>query len=192
MTRGEAAIFFPHNAEDDLYDLYEERLFEYKKFFITNFPIKKVFLAKEKKMLQMHEAYVLINLSSHEVIETPFFLKKDSSALLLETFNTFQNKKNELKNKISNATNAIEVSNAILLLLEVQTNYIEKWILDGDFNTENIKYSKEPDPMEVLKSIVEFNKLGGFSFEDLNSKRNILPELLWNEAKRLSLCRKLL
>ena len=110
----------------------------------------------------------------------------------METFNTFQNKKNELKNKISNATNAIEVSNAILLLLEVQTNYIEKWILDGDFNTENIKYSKEPDPMEVLKSIVEFNKLGGFSFEDLNSKRNILPELLWNEAKRLSLCRKLL
>jgi hypothetical protein len=192
MTSAEAAIFFPHNANDDLDDLYEERLFEYKTFFITNFPIKKVFLAKEKKMLQMHEAYILINRCCPQLIEVPVIFKKNISDLISEAFNTFQNNKNVLKSKISNSTNAIEVSNAIRLLLEIQTNYIEKWILEGDFNTENIKYSKEPDPMEVLKSILEFNKMGGFSFDDLNSKRNILPELLWNEAKRLSLCRKLL
>jgi hypothetical protein len=191
MTKKEAFLFFSHTEEDDLYDLYEERLFEYKTFYLTKFPIEKVFLAKEKKMLQMHEAFTII-IEKELPFKKPFFDTIDlTSETILETFNSFQKNKNQLKNQISKSQSALELSKITRKLLETQKTFCDKWKIDGSFEEEKIIYSIEPDPMTTLNSIIEFNSKGGFTFEDLNSKRNILPEMLFNEAKRLSLCRKI-
>ena len=192
MTVKEALLFFPHNQEDDLLDLYEERLFEYKQFFISKPPIEKVFLAKEKKMMQMHDAFILFQ--GDEINKTEEIQKNTYafSENILESFNYYQRIKNQLKNAITNSKSANELSIYSMELLFIHYSYSEKWIILDDLNKQNILISIEPDPMNILKSILEFNSKGGFLFEDLNTKRNILPEMLINEAKRLSLCRKLI
>lgn len=192
MTVKEALLFFPHNQEDDLLDLYEERLFEYKQFFISKPPIEKVFLAKEKKMMQMHDAFILFQGDEINKIEE---IQKNTYAFsenILESFNYYQRIKNQIKNAITNSKSAIELSIYSMELIFIHYSYSEKWIILDDLNKQNILISIEPDPMYILKSILEFNSKGGFLFEDLNTKRNILPEMLINEAKRLSLCRKLI
>lgn len=192
MTVKEALLFFPHNQEDDLLDLYEERLFEYKQFFISKPPIEKVFLAKEKKMMQMHDAFILFQ--GDEINKTEEIQKNTYafSENILESFNYYQRIKNQIKNAITNSKSANELSIYSMELLFIHYSYSEKWIILDDLNKQNILISIEPDPMNILKSILEFNSKGGFLFEDLNTKRNILPEMLINEAKRLSLCRKLI
>ena len=192
MTVKEALLFFPHNQEDDLLDLYEERLFEYKQFFISKPPIEKVFLAKEKKMMQMHDAFILFQGDEINKIEE---IQKNTYAFsenILESFNYYQRIKNQIKNAITNSKSAIELSIYSMELIFIHYSYSEKWIILDDLNKQNILISIEPDPKYILKSILEFNSKGGFLFEDLNTKRNILPEMLINEAKRLSLCRKLI
>ncbi len=192
MTVKEALLFFPHNQEDDLLDLYEERLFEYKQFFISKPPIEKVFLAKEKKMMQMHDAFIHFKGDEINKIEE---IQKNTYAFsenILESFNYYQRIKNQIKNAITNSKSAIELSIYSMELIFIHYSYSEKWIILDDLNKQNILISIEPDPMNILKSILEFNSKGGFLFEDLNTKRNILPEMLINEAKRLSLCRKLI
>lgn len=192
MTVKEALLFFPHNQEDDLLDLYEERLFEYKQFFISKPLIEKVFLAKEKKMMQMHDAFILFQGDEINKIEE---IQKNTYAFsenILESFNYYQRIKNQIKNAITNSKSAIELSIYSMELIFIHYSYSEKWIILDDLNKQNILISIEPDPMNILKSILEFNSKGGFLFEDLNTKRNILPEMLINEAKRLSLCRKLI
>lgn len=192
MTVKEALLFFPHNQEDDLLDLYEERLFEYKQFFISKPPIEKVFLAKEKKMMQMHDAFIHFKGDEINKIEE---IQKNTYAFsenILESFNYYQRIKNQIKNAITNSKSAIELSIYSMELIFIHYSYSEKWIILDDLNKQNILISIEPDPMYILKSILEFNSKGGFLFEDLNTKRNILPEMLINEAKRLSLCRKLI
>ena len=191
MTFNEAQIFFPHEEGDDIYDLYETFLFEYKQFFLSKYPIKKVFEAKEKKMFQMHEAYLIlggkfeINKKIFPIFEEPY------SELILDTFNRYQKSKNELKIRINQAVSATEISHTIQTYLHLQKKYLNCWPEIEISQEEKIIFSKEPDPMEVLNSIQEFKNVGGILFSDLITKRNISPELLINEAKRLSLCRKL-
>lgn len=191
MNKNEALLFFPFNEEDDLLDIYEERLFEYKQFFISKFPISKVFLAKEKKMLQMHESFLVLGGKINSNKNNYYFDTYTFSDSILETFNTYQNHRNDLKNFISQSTSALEISLLIHKLLELQSIYSDKWMNIEALPEKEIAISTESDPMTLLNYILEFNKLGGILFSDLNTKRNILPEILLNEAKRLSLCRKL-
>ena len=60
-----------------------------------------------------------------------------------------------------------------------------------DLPDTEIQISNEPDPMSLLSAINEFNTKGGTTFDDINSMRNICPNLLLIEAKRLSLSTKI-
>ena len=191
MTKEEAFLFFPHAEDDDIGDLYEQRVFEYKQFFLSSPPFRKVFLAKEKKMKQMHTAYSFFS-GQHELQQTKSIDASYSiSDSILETFNYYQQNLNLLKNKISQSTTVPELCSVIHELLQLRSSYYQNWMIEENFIETEIAISKEIDPMQLLVAIQEFNKLGGFTFDDLNSKRNISPILLINEAKRLSLCRKL-
>ena len=191
MMKEEAFLFFPHSEDEDIANLYEQRVFEYKQFVLSSPPFRKVFLAKEKKMKQMHAAYSFFS-GQHELQQTKSIDASYSiSDSILETFNYYQQNLNLLKNKISQSTTVPELSALIHELLQLRSSYYHNWTIKEDFIEKEIAISKEIDPMELLLAIQEFNKLGGFTFDDLNSKRNISPILLIHEAKRLSLCRKL-
>lgn len=191
MTKEEAFLFFPHAEDDDIGNLYEQRVFEYKQFFLSSPPFRIVFLAKEKKMQQMHTAYLFFSGKSETQETKAINAVYNFSDLILETFNYYQQNLNLLKNKISQSNTVPELSALTHELLQLRSSYYQNWMIEEDFIEKEIAISKEIDPMELLLAIQEFNKLGGFTFDDLNSKRNISPILLINEAKRLSLCRKL-
>jgi hypothetical protein len=193
MTRNEALIFFPLSKYEDLEDLYEERLFDYKSFFLNKPIIRNTFEAKKNKMLQMHMAYLILGEKEQEKENTSFspFINFQFSEEILPAFQQFQLQHNLLKWKLQAATSAIEIKLIVDQIIQLHDRYCLLWPHIPPFPDDLVVVSKEPDPMTLLKSIREFNELGGIFFSDLIHKRNILPELLLNETKRLSLYRKL-
>jgi hypothetical protein len=190
MRKNEALLFFPLIEGEEIMDLYEEYLFEYKNYFLSKYPIQKVFLAKARKMLQMHDAFIF--LGGKTALSTDFdsleYFQKEN---ILECFNYYQKKKIDLKSNLNNSKNAIEINNSIFQLIQLEKVYAENWSAVTNLPDIEVIISKEPDPMSLLKTIKEFATLGGKTFNDLNSLRNISPDLLINEAKRLSLTLKI-
>jgi hypothetical protein len=190
MNNKEALLFFPLKENDDIEELYEDLLFEYKQFFITKFPLKKVFEAKEKKMIQMQTAYSFLGGKHSEDLEERNDKSYHFPTEIKECFINYQQERNILKNNILRATSAFEICEQIKLLINLQNSYSEKWTVVSNLPDIDIQISIEPDPMSLLKAINEFNLNGGTTFEELNSKGNIAPDLLLKEAKRLYLSTK--
>ncbi len=191
MTNKEALLFFPLPKDEDIEDFYEELLFEYKQFFISKFPINKVFIAKEKKMLQMHEAYEFLGGEQNDREFLNYEIPLNLPSSIKECFEVYQQNRNLLKNKILKSSSYFEITSLINSLLELQRIYSLKWTIVSHLPDTEIQISNEPDPMALLLAIKEFNSKGGITFDDLNTKRNISPDLLLNEAKRLSLSTKI-
>ena len=191
MTKKEALLFFPLPQDEDIEDFYEELLFEYKQFFISKFPINKVFIAKEKKMLQMHEAYLLLGGEKKYRDFLNFEIPITLPPTIKECFEIYQQNRNLLKSKILKASTFYEITSFINCLLELQHIYNSKWINVSHLPDTEIQISNEPDPMTLILAIKDFNSKGGITFDDLNALRNISPNLLLNEAKRLSLSTKI-
>jgi hypothetical protein len=190
MTKNEALLFFPFKEGEDILDLYEEYLFDYKNYFLSKFPIQKIFTAKAKKMNQMHEAFILLG----GEINTPTTfqnIKYEHKENILECFNNYQKIKLDLKSKLYNCNNAMDINSCLKLLFQLEKAYAQNWSISTNLSNVEAIISKEPDPMSLLNAINEFNTLGGYTFNDLNTMKNISPELLINEAKRLSLTLKI-
>ena len=191
MTENELKIFFPFDENDDLDELFEARLFEYKQFFIQKTVIPKVFEAKIEKLIKMDLAFntlknkVIAQEVFYTKIENPFEIEKN----ILNVFNDFQLKKNTIKKKLHQSQSTYDLIHHVRTLLLLTKFYLDKWI-DVPIEKE-IVISKEPDPMELLKAIHEFNLKGGINFADILEKTNICPDLLIIESKRLSLQRNL-
>ena len=190
MNKNEALLFFPVIEGENIIDLYEEYLFEYKTYFLTKYPIEKVFRAKAKKMNQMHDAFILLG---GEISKSTKFsnLEYQQKENILECFNYYQKLKINLKSKLNKSNNAIEINNCIQQLIQLEKEYAENWSVLKNLPENEVIISKEPDPMLILIAIKEFNLLGGKTFNDLNTMKNISSDLLINEAKRLSLSLKI-
>jgi hypothetical protein len=188
MNNQEIQLFFPHTEEDDLFELYEDRLFEYKQFFVQRAPVSQVFLAKCKKMMQMHMAYV-------SLVEKEFsYQKKDSlnfefTTDVKDAFNAYQAYRNTFKNIILQSTHACELQDVLLDLIQLNAVYFSYWP-SVEETDELIVVSKEPDPMSLVLAIREFNALGGYTFKDMLNQMDSLPSALELEMKRVSLLRK--
>lgn len=186
MTSQEIQLYFPHTPDDNLEDLFEERLFEFKQFFLTKAVIPKVFRAKIERLKKFDTAYHFalkrdVNNSSLKTNEPSHFQSND----ILTNFNEYQRIKNEFKKCILQTDEASKLILIVDQFLKSTLNYIIKWKnVEID---EEILISKEPDPMELLKAIKVFNSKGGFEFSDIVLKQNICPKILIIESKRLSL-----
>lgn len=191
MTENELKIFFPFDKNDDLDDLFEERLFEFKQFFIQKTIIPKVFEAKINKLLKIEQAYNIIK-NNHQQkfsitikVENSFDIEQN----ILTVFNRYQIQKNDIKSKLQQSQSTIEIIQNVRALILLNKFYLDKWV---DVPTDNeIVISRETDPMELLKAIQEFSRKGGINFVDISEKINICPDILIIESKRLSLQRNL-
>lgn len=192
MSEMEAKIFFPFKKNEDIHDLFEERFFQYKLFFVSNFSIKKVFGSKINKMLQMYDAYLTLG-GIEEKPETDYVFRKIKfTTNILESFNIYEKNKSEIKNEILKSKSLIVVSLLARQLIDLQIDYNYNWrYVIAYLEEDDIYASNEPDPMDILKSILEFNEHGGYTYKDINELREFAPETLVREAKRLYLCRKI-
>jgi hypothetical protein len=188
MTKTEALHEFQLNDafdEDDLIDLYEEKIFEFKQYFLSKTPIFKLFESKLSKLEKIGIAYNLLTNINVEFTETK--LEFNGSQLeILANYLYFQEEKNRIKTKISNSENALELVSWVKNLLELEKTNAQHWFSEIEIDA-NILVSKEPNPMEILEGIKIYQQNSGFNFDQLKKLENNPPEILIQEMKRLSL-----
>lgn len=188
MTKTEALQEFQLDGafgKDDLIDLYEEKIFEFKQYFLSKTPIFKLFESKISKLEKIGNAYSLLTNSNVEFNETKLEFN-DSQAEILANYLHFQEEKNRIKTKISNSENAFELVSWVKNLLKLEKMNAQHWFSEIEIDA-NILVSKEPNPMEILEGIKIFNQNGGTNFDQLKKLENNPPEILIQEMKRLSL-----
>ena len=195
MTKSEALLFFPFDeSEEEIEEVYESLLFEYKLFFQSKVPIRKVFNSKIQKLKKMHEAFLVLG----GQIESAIFELdlKLTNGSMLDLFNQYQRLRNSIKVQLLSVENAVELEkivNHYLLLEEMYRNYWPQIELDGG---EQISVSVEPDFMSLLKALKELEGEQICDFSQLHSKsaekiENNSLNIILMEAKRLSLLRKM-
>lgn len=185
MTLQEAKLFFPFEEADDLDDLYAERLFEYKQFFISKTPIRKVFESKLVKLKQMHDAYCLLTNSEVEEIDIKQKRIVQFSDELKSAFSEWERLKSQVKQELTIANHALQLIQTISWYLSIVDTYRLKWYTEELIEVEIDQLSKDPDPMEILQAINDFEQSGGKTFEDILKMRSNI--YLLKEMKRLSL-----
>lgn len=186
MTKEEAYLFFPVADEDDLQEVYEDRLFEYKQFFLTKPPVKRVFLARLEKLKKMDEAYrrlADLEESPTQAEDTDFPIFSDR---ILDAFSEFERLKGVQKQRIMQAKDAAVLEIEVRHLLELVSRYQQKWF--REFPDEQLNVSNEPDAMELLSNIRSFEQEGGMYFDDITRLKS--NAYLLNEMKRVSLLLK--
>jgi hypothetical protein len=185
MTQEEAKLFFTYEDGDDLTDLYDERLFEYKQFFLSKTPIHKVFLSKLEKLRQMDRAYQSLVGNSYEEFSSVVSSPISFSNVIREAFTQWEHAKGICKQQLMMAQDAKALHLAVENYLSVVAEYRQKWYTDQEIDLEISQVSKDEDPMEVLGAIRAFEEAGGKNFEDLLKLNN--NSFLLKEMKRLSL-----
>jgi hypothetical protein len=188
MTKTEALHEFQLDDafyEDDLIDLYEEKIFEFKQYFLSKTPIFKLFESKLSKLEKIGNAYNLLTNINVEFTETKLEFN-GSQAEILANYLHFQEEKNRMKTKISNSENAFELVSWVKNLLELEKMNAQHWFSEIEIDA-NILVSKEPNPMEILEGIKIYQQNSGFNFDQLKKLENNPPEILIQEMKRLSL-----
>jgi len=182
MTTNEASAIL--GAYDDLQDAFEFHLFDYKKQLLTLAPIDKLIAPKLKKIKQLQEAFLLLGGEIDEISISTFELVSPSENIL-DSFKAYQDVRNNFKKLLSQSNSHEEIENFCQYLVAYEKMYASCWFTD-EVNTSEI-VSKEPDPMDVLKAIREYNENGGLTFEDLRFDKNNPPAVLIKERNRLSL-----
>lgn len=188
MTIKEAQLFFPHEESDQLIDLYEDRLFEYKQFFLSKAPIRKVFVSKMDKLKQMEEAYFVLSNIEVSVISINAQTTITFSDEVLKAFTEWELFKSQFKQQLMLSNDGQSIIKTVTDFLSVVDLYHSKWYTDEEIDIEIETLSKDPDPMYVLEAIKDFNSQGGVYFDDI-LKMNTNSFLL-KEMKRLSLLSK--
>jgi len=188
MTKTEALHEFHLDDaldEDDLIDLYEGKIFEFKQYFLSKTPIFKLFESKISKLENIGNAYNFLSNSTDEINETKLEYNGSQTEILINYLH-FQEKKNSIKTKISNSQNAFELVSWVKNLIELEKINAQDWYSEVKIDA-NILVSKEPNPMEILEGIKIYNQNGGQNFNQLKKLENNPPEILIQEMKRLSL-----
>lgn len=188
MTIKEAQLFFPHEESDQLIDLYEDRLFEYKQFFLSKAPIRKVFVSKMDKLKQMEEAYFVLSNSEVSANSINTQTTITFSDEVLKAFTEWELFKSQFKQQLMLSNDGQSIIKTVTDFLSVVDIYHSKWYTDEEIDLEIETLSKDPDPMYVLEAIKDFNSQGGVYFDDI-LKMNTNSFLL-KEMKRLSLLSK--
>ena len=195
MTKREALLFFPFDdLEDEIEEVYEGVLFEYKLFFQSKVPIRKVFCSKIHKLKKMHEAFLVLG-GKIESVNLELDLKLTNGSML-DVFNQYQRLRNSIKVQLLSVENAIELEQIIIDYLLLEEEYRIHWPHIEIDEGEQISVSVEPDSMLLLKALKELDLDKTVNFNDLESKsaekkENNSLNIILMEAKRLSLLRKM-
>jgi hypothetical protein len=190
MTKKEALLFFPHEKDDDLEDLWEERLFEQKQFFLTRPPLAKVFRSRLKKLEKQHAAYLTLIEDSIPVITLDNVnLNFNFSTEIIAAFNDYHSLRNDFKHKLLKASDFVSLKKIVESWLIMEQAYHTMWSYPASINADiEVAKSKEPDPMIVLENLKRlFSEKNIKTFNDLQSHYNDLGEVIRKEVKRLTL-----
>lgn len=186
MTLEEAQIYFKYDDQIDLEDQFESLLFEFKQFFISKPPVKKVFQAKLKKLQQISLAYQVLGGETQPLVYDDALTTFNTDLAI--AFQDYYKVRGVLKQKIMQTSSAVDLEKMINQLIEETRLYAIQWNFNhADF--DGIIVSKEPDEMLLYKELQELKSKGSVSIEAVQKLDN--ENVLVRESKRLSLWLKL-
>lgn len=182
-------IFFPFEEGDDLFELYEERLFEDKQFFTSKPIISAVF---NKRIAKIEKREISFRtLTKTEVISSSFLpFEATIGDSIPEAYRIMQKAKSATYKEIFAATDSPSVIQLATNLLSIHSQFVNELFIPNYDDDGIILLSKEPNPSELAKSMKAFELAGGENIEDLQQLTYEGKETLLHEAKRLSLWRK--
>lgn len=186
MTIEEAQIHFKYDDKQDLEDQFESLLFEYKQFFISKPPVRKVLQAKLKKLNQMYLAYQVLGGEPQVSIynETAVSFSKN----LVSAFQKYYKVRGVLKQRIMQTSCVGDLQKMIYHLLEETRLYALMWQFNhADYN--GIIVSVEPDEMLIYTELQRLEGEEPVTIETVN--KFDAENVLVRESKRLSLWLKL-
>ncbi len=182
MTEAEARIFLGYEPEDELEDVIEDKLFEFKQFFLSKPIIWSTFTARLEKLVKVKEAIACFGESGTQPsVNLPVF---HSTENILDAFQSFQQVRNACFLAINRATTCQELEIIIDSLLTSHTTYASLWP-DVAFVSSTVILSKEPDPMDLLSGIKSVNLSGIVTFTDLAETLTDQSTCVAEESKRL-------
>lgn len=192
MNTAEAKLFFPFDDQDDLSDLWEERFFKHKQFFLNRPPIKKVFLSRLAKIEKQWKAYLYLSGYERKKGETIKMDTSINSEYVREAFDALHQKRNRMKGVLLSASDFESLQEILHQWFLLEKNYQKKWFYEAESDSSAVVLAKEPDPMKILKSLKEWqgDQTEEKSFSDLKKEYAFLPNVLQNEVKRLTLLYK--
>lgn len=178
MTKEEALIILGIDDPADVLEAFEDVLFQHKQFFLTRTPVVKLWKARYKKLNKINEAYEVFEDVKPKKVSLPIVLSNSKEIKII--VNEYYSLRSTINQQISMASSVTELIQLGDLQLDLVTRYAEFWKLITVSNVLSEVYiSKEPDPMDVIRSIdVTY-------FDEVNN----LPDdhLLKIEAKRLQM-----
>lgn len=181
-----AINYFKTSDLSEIEELYEQEIFELKQFFLSRAPIAKLFKGRIEKLKKLQEAFEGAN--SNQAITEFEILFPENAINLVDSYTNFQAAKNKIRLQISNELNG---SNLLLLvhkLIDLEKNHAKHWsVLDDIELDETVVVSKEPNPIDILNAINEYQQKGNETLEELKRNENNPPNVLIQEMKRLSL-----
>ena len=125
MTEAEARIFLGYEPDDELEDVIEDKLFEFKQFFLSKPIIWSTFTARLEKLAKVKEAIACLGGSEKmSSVNLPVF---QSTELILDAFQGFQEVRNACFLAINRATTCQELEIIINSLLNSHTTYASLW-----------------------------------------------------------------
>jgi hypothetical protein len=188
MTREDALLYLPCEVEDDLDDLYESKLFEFKQKVLNAAPSTKLFDFHLKKARKLYEAYAFLSGRQEEFVNNGFTLDNPEMNLKL-AWQKFNRNKNKLKLLISNSNEFEEIEFLLGKLIENQKQFASLFVNLTFDETLSMVVSKEPDAMALSVDIDKFYLSEG---GDIKAIQKLDKEnLLFQEANRLSLWLKI-
>jgi hypothetical protein len=190
MTKKEASLFFKLEEGQEADELWEEKFFEQKQFFLTRPPIPQVFSSRLKKLNKIHEAFlVLSDLEKSQNDEiNPNFPEISFSEEVIEAFHHQQKFRMQMKTELLKANSLDLLRGTIQKWLFIEKEYMHKWKLEKSVKSSDVVVSKEPDPMELLESFRDFERQNSvLTFQKIKNDADQLPDMIKNECKRLNL-----
>ena len=186
MEIAEARIYFPESSDESPEEKYEQKLFEWKQFYVNRFPVSKLYASKSAQLSKIEEAYELLTGDVHLVQAVEF--DSDFPRGLKASFLHFEKERSRFRQMLFQSESLAQIMVLTGLFAAFTARYALVWNNDFD-NLEGIVISKEVDPMDLLKALDEAENAGVSVAADIS----LLPEdhLVVRESKRLSLWLKM-
>lgn len=170
---------------EDVFDRYEEILFETKNYFIQKIAIEKLFSRKIAYLKEVEQAvFTLTNTTSNSPVKVE--IQAIEEVEIQAQFKAFQAQKNKLKTQLFQSDSASEIREIANFLVKLEKENARVWAIEME-KDDSIIISKEPDPMQILEAIQDYQSHGGKTFMQLKNLENNPPQVLIHEMKRLSL-----
>lgn len=186
MTEEEAKLFLSVKDNDEIVDVYEEKLFELKQFFLNRFPVSKLIRSKLAGLEKVEAAYKVLggDVENAQHQNEQVFLNAFDS--LKDAFAWYHQQKNSVRLQIMATQSHNDLVQVMKQYVKVAHHYAKQWEIPlKEEDKVGIAIGSEPDPMDLQTELNRYQTAG----KDFETFILSLPDenCLKSEAKRLSL-----